>query len=496
MKQLLLNHSEVNYIKHYFQKESRLACAALIILALFVLGFLIPMPLVNAALTLFGGEISHFNGTDTGELSLVFIAICIMAYLLPLYLFRFLMNRSGNDLYLSLPIERKRLFYIHYLIGLIYLICVSLILLVIYCVFNDLTTLDNINLGFSHSIILYFLLNLGFIVLGVCLYSFFTYITVRCHTLLDAIVMSMIYTLLPLLIYYSLIAFCGHIMDDALVSISGDLSEGNIIKNMLEMFVALISVPWQMNLWVTLFGFYELDSVYSVELLILCGAVWVLIGIACFIGGAKAFERIRSEQSGQTTGAFFTYPLLIPLVTFLLLLGVQRPYLITGPTAVIALGYMLANFFARRKISFSFRRCLTFILLTLTSFLLFITLSRTHLFGTLKEIPTLEQIESVSFEITADYQTAYDSNPNYNGYCEDQDEIAQILDAHEAIVKLAAGKTKRQNYSWDYYVSYEYVTKDHKIITRTYVFDKEEQEVVLSLLKKWQEQGLIKENVE
>lgn len=505
MKQLLLSKSEAVYVKHYFQKETRLGAAVLIILGLLVLGYILPSPILYFGLSLFGGTFDIFGDTDSGNLSLVFLAICILAYVLPLYIFRFLMSRSGNDLYLSLPIERKRLFYVHYLIGLIYLVSVSFFLLIIFCMFSGIDIFSKIIGGYFPAIMIYFLLNCGFILLGCCLYTFFTYIIIRCHTLLDGIIMGIIYTVLPLFFYYAASALCEHVINDTLVSVAGN---DNTIEGFLDLLVAALSIPWQMNLWIKLYCYHELTGVYTLELLILCGIVWLIIAAVCLNGAAKRFMRIRSEQSGQTTSAFITYPLLIPLITFFLLIGFQGEAPISIATAAIAVCYLLADFFAERKIRFSFKRLVLFPALALSSYLLFMMLSSTQMFGTLQEIPSAEQVESVVFDITQDYQenfnhTSSDSQetdinyyPNYTGQSSDPQKIASFIECHRQLVSLAKQHNSESYSGWRYYISFTYTTKNHQNIARMYLFREQDMEHINTLLKELHKQALIQKITE
>lgn len=481
MKQLLLNQSETLYIKHYFQKEMRLGCAVFIILTLFVLGFLIPMPLIDLGLLFFGGKDSNAS-----NLSLVFIAICLLAYSLPLYLFRFLMKRSSNDLYLSLPIERKRLFYVHYLIGLIYLTAVSFLLLIIFCVFNGLSFFDALQAEYVN-VIVYFILNCGFILLGCFLYTFFTYLTVRCHTLADAMAMGIIYTLLPIVIYISCVTFGERVINETLVSVINIISEESLFADFLDSMTVILSIPAQMQHWLLLLS-PEWSGVSSFEILCFSGVIWFVFAIGCFNGAQKAFVRLRSEQCGQVSDAFFTYPLLIPLITFFLLVGLQHKQIITITTLVIALGYMLANFLAWRRIHFSIRRCLLFIAMASTSYLLFMTCTSTNMFGMVEEVPSLDQIETVDLDIMENYQDEY---YGFSGKSVESYKLIHFLEFQSEIAELAKHQNKDELDDWYYQISFRYVTDDNQTIYRLYVFPKTEAERVAALMKKWQEQKLI-----
>lgn len=496
MKQLLLTKTEVTYMKHYFQKEARLGIAAIILLTLFVFGFIVPIPLIELALMLFGG-FDSYEVNDWTSLSLVFIAICILAYLLPLYVFRFLMNRSGNDLYLSLPIERKRLFYIHYLIGLIYLIAASLILLILYCMFVNIPSILE-GSGYSARTMLYFILNCYFILLGGCLYTFFTYLVVRCHTLLDAILMGIAYTLLPLLIYYAGIALLEHASEAVLVSTGYGIYEGNILMSLLRLPTVMLSIPMQMNLWTQQFASYGTNASFSLEMLMLDGMIWIIFAIGCFFASRKAFVRIRSEQSGQTTDAFFTYPLLIPLVTFLLLTGLQKEALFTVLTLFIAVAFMLAEFFAKRKIAFSFRKLVLFCALALCSYLSFTILTKTMLFNTVQEIPDIDEVETITIDITRYAQeddSAY-SLTTYTGTSIDAEKITYIMKEHEKLLEAAKQNKDDNDSDLAYTVSYQYVMKDDQTINRTYVFNEKDIKRIDVLIDEWQKHAVIYDSEE
>lgn len=492
MKQLLLTKKETSYIKHYFRKEARLGIATIIILTLFVYGFLVPNPLISFALSIFGGKFHSYSGVEWEGLSTVFIAVCILAYILPLYVFRFLMNRSGNDLYLSLPIERKRLFYLHYIIGLIYLVVASFILLILYCLFIDIPTILQVRSGMSVGTLFYFILNMYFILLGCCLYTFFTYLVIRCHRLLDAIFIGIAYTVLPVLIYYAAITLCENAADAALISYGygEDIIEG--IRNFLEIPVIAFSIPIQMNLWVQYFASYASQTAVGIEILLLDGIIWIVIAIICYLKAAAAFERIRSEQSGQITDAFITYPLLIPLVTLLLLMFLQRNALITTATCAIGVAYMLANFIAKRKIAFSLRSLLLFLCLAACSYLLFFTLSSTKLFHTVSETPNVDEIDSVTIEIT-EYglqQTPSENSMYYMGTSESFDKLKYIIEEHQKLSEYAQPNMDKAT-PCEFTVYYQYHKKNNHSMDRMYVFYEKDRDFIEALVNRWVQKSII-----
>lgn len=490
MKQLLLTNTELSYVNYYIKKEARLGIATIIILALFVSGLLLPAALVEIGLTLFGGQFDFHSGSGWESMSRVFISVCVLAYLLPLYLFRFKMNRSGNDLYLSLPIERKRLFYVHYVIGLFYLITISLLLLIGYSVFVKALSIYQITSAGSFS---YILLNIYFIGLGVCLYTFFTYIVIRCYNLLDAILMELAYTLLPLLFYYALQALIIHAAEASTAYLFLGFDDASLL-NMIELPTAVLSIPTQMNLWMLYYCSYASEAVIALELLLVAGLLWIIFAVCCFLGARRSFVRIRSEQSGQNTNAFFTYPLLIPLVSFLLLIATQSEQLFSISIIFILVAYLLAHFIAYRKISFSIRKLLLFFSLAASSFLLFISLTKTNLFGALKEVPKLENVNSFTLGITQ-----YDANNEspqttfLSGSGSSDEALADILREQAKIRDYKKQHSNNEFYDQAYIVRFQYDsdTAEQGFIERTYIFNQEDREYIEARITEWKKNNII-----
>lgn len=495
MKQLLLTNTELSYLKYYIKKEARLGITAIIILALFVSGLLLPGALVKIGLILFGGQFDDYSGSGWESMSRVFISVCILAYLLPLYLFRFLMNRSGNDLYLSLPIERKRLFYVHYIIGLFYLITISLLLLLGYSLFVNTLSIYQISSAESFS---YILLNIYFIVLGVCLYTFFTYIVIRCHNLLDAILMELAYTLLPLLFYYALHALITHAAEASTTYLFLGFDDTSLI-NIIELPTAVLSIPIQMNLWMIYFCSYASKAAIACELLLVAGFLWIIFTVCCFLGARKSFVRIRSEQSGQITNAFFTYPLLIPLVSFLLLIATQSEHLFSINIILILVAFLLAHFIAYRKISFSIRKLLLFISLAASSILLFISLTKTNLFGAVKEVPKLEEIDSFTLAVTQYYANNESSQSTFLiGSGRSDEAIADILAEQAKIMDYKKQHSDNDIYDQAYIVRFQYDTDavEQGFIERTYIFNQKDKEYIEARIAEWKKMHIIQDYTE
>ncbi len=487
LKPLFLSDQEKAYAKHYMRTNNRLAIVAALILVLFVMGYIMPSILIHAALSLFGGAPGTTNGEKVASL---FISICILAYVLPMYQFRFLMKRSSSDLYLSLPIERKRLFYVHYLIGLLYMASVAVleyIPVAFYYYGNRIgITIDSTwhapLYGTSETLITTLLLLVIFLVLGICLYTFFTCFIVRCHTMLDGILICAIYTLLPLIIFYSMGFFLSNISNELLYSVeSYHFSYMSPLANIL---VALTSLPWQMNAWVRLFFEPTITTDYTCMLLGMELLVWLILGVICYRNASNYFVHLKSEDSEQPTKSPLTYPILIPLVTFQLLLIIGKGKLISFMICILFVCYLIAHFFAQRKITIHVRMIAIYGALVLTSSALHHWLVRTNLFAMIYEIPQGDEVELIRLEII-------DQNLNYyvSADITNQTVKEDILQAHAQWLPYT---TKEQ--SWNYiqgHITICYLLTNGEYVNRYYLFDEAGITHLQTLVEQWEKEDVI-----
>lgn len=127
-------------------------------------------------------------------LFLLMAVMCVMALVLPVYLFHFLWNRREMDLYASVGMKRKT-FYAHkYGIGVAYLwlppfVVLLLPMLLLRSGGMDLAVLEMMGKIFA---------------LVLLLYSLNVWIAIVCRSRLDAILMVVSYFVLPLLLILAL----------------------------------------------------------------------------------------------------------------------------------------------------------------------------------------------------------------------------------------------------------------------------------------------------
>lgn len=496
---LFLNEQEKSYALHYLRTNGRLALVSGIILLLFVMDFLIPNPLVQLVLAVFGGRVVMEEANAVMKL---LISTCILAYVLPLFQFRFLMKRSHSDLYLSLPIERKRLFYVHYLIGLCYMgVMVLMLGMAVFVMsahdYGIVPTLGQSGLYFIGYGWIIVMLVVIFLVLGACLYTFFTACIIRCHNVLDGLLICGAYTLLPLLMYYSLLIFYNTMREHLLIASYGYewsllLSSSDAHINVLA---ALTSIPWQMNEWVKLFFLGEIDAQVEWTLLLLELLVWVGIAIFAYRNGVDYFVHLKSEESEQPTKSLFTYPLLIPFVSFWLLLAVGDGTLFHMMNLVLFVLYLLAHFFAQRKIALSWRMIAMFVVLLCISNGLYHLGYATNGFNLIHEMPQRERIQSVQVEVQLfeleEGTLAQDIKLYFSEPMQDAEALDAMYTYHQQWLAYADPKV-----SWDEQigmieVSYELDQGERMV--RMYAFPLAHQEYLKQLFQEWLESGWLKD---
>jgi len=482
-KEFLLTPQEKMYANHYLQTHKRLALVVILILMLFVLGFIVPSFFVQLALAMFGGRMDT-NDDFVMFVSLWLIAICILAYLLPLFQFQFLMKRTSSDLYLSLPIERKRLFYVHYIIGLLFILTASLILAVPILL---------ISFSLRFFCLVFLLLLLILMILGCCLYTFFTNLVIRCHTILDAMMICGLYTILPVFVFTCLSSFFKGICMQILTS---DIMDWNVLTNInasLSYIGSLLSIPWQMNHW-TQFIFFHLSKDITAQLfyLVMDLLLWILFAIVCFRNARKCFVNIRSEESEQPVKSFLTYPILIPVVTFLLVLGFGEGAFISLGLIIGLIVYLIAYFFAQRKISWDWRKIAVYVGIVLICALCHRIMLETKVFGMVTEIPARDQIGSVYVNVNAySIDSVSDGSSQIkqgeSGWISQETTVDALLKDIEDMTSYAA--TKDGNDYDGGLVQIQYKMKDGTFVERMYWFAGVHRSYLEQLYAKWKEKG-------
>ena len=294
-----------------------------------------------------------------------------MSVALPLILFQYINNRQAVDVFHSLPISRKNLFWGNYLFGLA-------VLLIPYVLFGIVTlgaqtaVNNELPLEVDYPVILTSI---------ICFYSTMVFIMVNCGTLFESIT------------YFGIIHIGYPLFVSAVLSFISSNTYGypsnsaSFIGNILYSFSPVRQ----------LLDFYPNWDYYN----------WwklpVLLGISAFVAilGAYLYKRRKSESAGQSFAyipLFYIGSLLISITVglgFVLSLGSKKiTSYIFGILLGIAVYFILDTIRNRgfRKVAqTAIVGCTAAVLVTAV----FAASNLTHTFGYETRVPQIQQIESV-----------------------------------------------------------------------------------------------------
>lgn len=374
-----------NYIRYFFRSNRRL-----MILEFILLFVLLPFVAYN--------QISWSAGQDMEtqrQMILVTTAITsilaalVLAFVTPLYIYRFVFKRQSCDLYYSLPICRSRLFSLQFILG-------ALLAMIPLC-FNYL--LDFILLGFSISTNLWsvFIFYLVLFLMFLSLYSIISLLVVKCNNLMDAFLVSGAYMVLPLLVFLSLMGFLSTQIAHLFVGSAGGTME--FINP--ELIMGVLSLPVTM--------FYDgvliaTESPFSTEWIgIALFIYWIIVGCLCFYLGQKTFVKRKEEDAQQRTTALCTYPFIINVFTVCLIMITfssdswsQAAFM---TLFIIFVLYMVMHMFAKRSLRITWKNVVFFAAIYILTTGFSIMFQSTGGFGLLNEVPQTDKVKDINLII-------------------------------------------------------------------------------------------------
>lgn len=497
MKGLMFQGCEKSYARQYIKSHKRLLVILMIVLYLMMIPDFLPSQIILAILSMF---LENWMYNDDGS-TLYVCMTCIMAlaFLLPLYQFRFMMKRDSCDLYMSLPIKRSRLFYVHYVIGAIVLVLSTSIFIFFCLVLNIHYPMSS----FIHFQMLSFMI--GIEILGVALYTFYCWLMMKCNSLLDAIMVSLTYTILPLLAVLAIRIFANRIYGMILISSVWDMTNvtdfiwgiGNFVSPVLAMR-SLVTFMLQ--------GSRLLISGYTITFYVWLSVVyWILLALMLYRLGRTSFVNRKGENSERKTDSFMTYPVLVPLIMFMLLLcfGTENMAI----SLILLVLYLCICFFAQRKIKFTIGMIVRYVALFACIAGLTRLLVQTHVFDSVYEIPPVETIAYVDMqiihkenEIVTEEHGSYYNQTLYEQYelpeaYSDEKSIKTLTNGIELLLDYANKDVERYYFEQEYGVQIYYeIKKEGKIInervSRYYSIANDDTQRFASLLKQWELEGI------
>ena len=253
------------------------------------------------------GNIRHYRGLRADAmLQPLGVVLCALCYIVAYLQFSGFKKRRNLDCFYALPITRRALGVIHYLVGLFQVLVpftgAYLISLFLFCI-RAIEYVAPV-LG---SLILWYLLCL---LLLCIMYSFLVFAFNVANTSLDGCVFMLLYTF----VFAPITAWLVWVADKQEI-LSSTLDVGAINSFLFGPLVTLTNICVNFA-WnggdVSAVTRNERGDVAAVVWLVF----WIVVGILSFLGFFFSFGKRRTEKTEETSDSYFGYRILIPFMAF------------------------------------------------------------------------------------------------------------------------------------------------------------------------------------
>ena len=345
-------------------------------------------------LPVYSGYVQRWNykyssqSVVTSFILIVTILFIVLSILVPIYNFRFLYKKNYNELYFSLPIERKKLF--------LYVFFSGFVTLGLSLFAHSLIVLVMIQQLFSVVVLYIFLLTFEMFVF----YTIATAISVRSNHIFDTLAIGAGYLLLPVA-FVSSIQYLVYSLIQKIDELHFIGVETHEIFPVLNALYIKFLTPVMM---VENFGqyFYQLifgvDATFDGVLLL----YWLVLAVGCFFLAYFSFNQRAVEESQETTQTILGYPLLVNLFAFCILCMCDSWF----EYILVLMLYCMAIFFSKRKIMISFQNILTFGIVLIASVGLRFAVNQMDLMKYVEIIPQ-GNFDDVSIQMNGNFVSEY-----------------------------------------------------------------------------------------
>ena len=253
--------------------------------------------------------------------------LALATIIIPLIELRTILNRKGIVLTFSLPVSRKSASFAHYLCGLTYLFCFYLSILSVRLIeaiffnhkfFDKLNVYNNlINVELFPKVILAYLLG------GVSVYTIFVLITAAANNMVDAIIYSIAWQALPLLVYFFMLLF--------LESIGLTITENLDFFTVLNPFLFFLASGFLFRLHN---GYNHTPGDYNYYQLIFI----VVVAMVCLICYFAVFCKKKAHNIGGVSTGLIGYKVMLPIVFVSVL---YLAFMVFKPDSIVVLPFIL-----------------------------------------------------------------------------------------------------------------------------------------------------------
>lgn len=336
----------------------------------------------------------NFNNMDTIAPIAMLLGLSL-SFLAPIYLFSFLNKKKSNILYYSLPIKKESLFTTTFLFSLFATIIPIVVNYVIALLIN---LYIYINQG-------YYILSILFLIIYmICMQAITTTIVLLCQNTLDSFIASAMYQIIPFIFYFCFNSYLSSITSTIM------LGEGNY-NDYFNIVIHVTSVIY--NSIFTIRYSAQGNSLVNYNIVI----YWFIVAIIFIIISYRLFKKRNLEQSENYSKSIFIYPVLITVIIFSLTMTVCHQSFnqntILMYTLIFVL-YLILYFFAIRKVYFTWKIPVIFIVLIISCIGFANVFESTNGFNTLSEYPDFNTQTEFSMDININNSIDYHGqNINY-----------------------------------------------------------------------------------
>lgn len=455
----------------YFTKQQKKLLSIYTIICFMIFVF----PNIISAPT-FGTEINRMYNLVEGMFRKVSFILVPMMIVLPIFSFRFLLNKKTVDVYYTIPISKKELFRNHYFATLIMAIIPPFIMMIIS--YFILVIYSYVHFD---SMVVWILWTFVIFTIFLSIYALVTFVIMKTNNVIDAVIISISYIIVPMIAVSAIDTF---LLDQALFR---DMLIFEWIDQILYFVSPLSLLAQTISYFSFNFATYSANSV---------NWFFCIYSIAMFIGftylAQKAFLTKKGEDAEQITTHFLTYPLIMNVLSICLISFVKFKddvSLSIVTMTLIFMIYAILNFIAAKSIKINAKLFIKFAIFILL-FNGFSYVSRqTEFFGMNRKLIDADKIDRIEIKIS----TYGEKNDEWNDYyvyvnnVEEQSEIVELLNTYQLYAsKIFKNKNKENFYSPKYSsLEIEYNMKDGSEKSRYYhYFTEKELAPIISLSEK------------
>lgn len=413
---------------------------------------------------------------------------------LPIYLFQYLWKQRSADLYLPLPMSKRQLFFIHYVLGL----CLSALPIVMFLI---AAALREESRAFYPYLALF---AIGIYLITSASYSLYVFAVVKCNSLWDAWIAVLGYALLQILLASTIDWMLSNVVHQVL-SGSGSVTEFFPIRGIEVLLSPILACTHWLDgvstavfvqsqnaavlpVWENLFAQNHVQPLLFLTLLILSGA-------AC-LGACYSYEHRKGEDSEQKTTSKWIYPLLIFAITACMLFVTSASMSTLWITLIV---FLILNFAAERKITLRLSRIAGFLAMMLCGVALFWVMVQTKGFHLIHEYYSPQEIQDITFYLYLHEETEELPIPSLPSLQENNEDTRSVElrepvgDAQfiEWMLKLQHESAEANGYESSIgYIQINFALKNGKTANRGYTIDETQMHTLAAIMAYLQEKNV------